>query len=66
MKSLKDQVSESFVNEGDTWTKERFKEEVDTLHKDMKQHGWNKAEAKKSVISMMKDNNIVLEDFDGV
>ena len=32
-----------------TWTKERYKEEITELYHQMKKHGWNKADCKRSI-----------------
>jgi hypothetical protein len=44
-----------------TWTKEEFKFEVERLYKDMKQNGFTKADCKREILNLMKDNNITIK-----
>ena len=43
------------------WTKQEHKQEVDQMYADMKQHGFTKADCKREVASVMRDNNIKLQ-----
>jgi len=52
------------LTEGQTWTKERFNQEVEDLCKDMKEQGspWPKSHCVKEIKRVMKDNDITISD----
>ena len=41
-----------------TWTKQRYKEEITELYHQMKKHGFSKADCKRTIDALIKDENI--------
>jgi hypothetical protein len=43
-----------------TWTKAEYQQEINQLHHEMKKHGWTKADCKRNIDALVKDEKITV------